>query len=88
MVKRVGETVGVGARCAPLSSGPLPPFGHLLHGGENEAVPAAARLVGAAVVNFQADTPRKNGANFFPESPLVQDRRPDETSLAVPRRPD
>ena len=88
MVKRVGETVGVGARRAPLSSGPLPPFGHLLHGGENEAVPAAARLVGAALVNFQADTPRKNGANFLPEFPLLPYRRADEASLAVPRRED
>jgi hypothetical protein len=33
------------------------------------SVSAAALLVAAAFVNFQAVTSRKNGANFFPESP-------------------
>jgi hypothetical protein len=65
-----------------------PPFGHLLPGGEKGTVAAAARLVGAALVNFQAVTPRKNGANFFSESPLLPHRHADEASLVVPRRED
>src|SRR5689334_6608914 len=85
---RRGERRGAGSARTAFVRPPHPPFGHLLPGGENGAVPAAARLVGAAVVNYQADTPRKNGANFFPESPALPDRRPHDASLAIPRRPD
>ena len=62
--------------------------GQRLRRDKKGTVPATARLVGAALVNFQAVTPRKNGANFFPESPLPQHRRADEASLVAPRRED
>ena len=62
--------------------------GQRLRRDKKGTVPAAARLVGAALVNYQADTPRKKGANFFPEFPPLQHRRADEASLAVPRRED
>jgi hypothetical protein len=80
------DTLEVAGRDRWPEADSLGDVGQRLRRDKKGAVPAANRLVGAALVNFQADTSRKNGANSFPEFPLLQDRGADEASLAVPRR--
>jgi hypothetical protein len=77
-----------GGICPPLRKG-----GAVEDGGFSVGTrrgPFLPPLVASALhsSSLQSVTPRKNGANFFPESPLPQHRRADEASLVAPRRED